>query len=461
MATEPLVAAEGVSHYYGAGSIRRQILFEVTTAILPGEIIILTGPSGSGKTTFLTLVGGLRSTQEGSLRVLGQELRGATENVLVGVRKDIGYIFQSHNLLDSLTASQNVQMAMQLHPQTSRREMHEKARGALEAVGLGQRVEHYPDQLSGGQKQRVAIARALVNAPRLILADEPTASLDKHSGREVVELMQRLAKEQGCAVLLVTHDNRILDVADRILHLEDGRLASFTNAVLSNTRQLMALWAQGNRKGELGRRVRALPMEHFAALLDQVTAEFQQFTHILEMSNGDAFDSMLEQVIEAFTLKVGEMLQAERATLFLVDAERGELWSTVAQAEGEHALEIRVPIDAGIAGRVARTGEVVNIQDAYQDPTFHRDVDTRTGFQTRHVLCAPIRDTSGGVFAVAQLLNKTTGTPFDATDERRFRELAGSIGVVLESWWRMSRSRRRAAADAASLADGGMGAARV
>src|SRR6185369_16675181 len=149
--------------------------------------------------------------------------------------------------------------------------------------------------------------------------------------------------------------------------LEDGRLASFTNAVLSNTRQLMALWAQGNRKGELGRRVRALPMEHFAALLDQVTAEFQQFTHILEMSNGDAFDSMLGQVIEAFTLKVGEMLQAERATLFLVDAERGELWSTVAQAEGEHALEIRVPLDAGIAGRVARTGEVVNIQDAYQD----------------------------------------------------------------------------------------------
>jgi len=140
VATEPLVAAEGVSHYYGAGSIRRQILFEVTTAILPGEIIILTGPSGSGKTTFLTLVGGLRSTQEGSLRVLGQELRGASENVLVRVRKDIGYIFQSHNLLDSLTASQNVQMAMQLHPQTSRREMHEKARGALEAVGLGQRV---------------------------------------------------------------------------------------------------------------------------------------------------------------------------------------------------------------------------------------------------------------------------------------------------------------------------------
>src|SRR5262249_28679878 len=150
------------------------------------------------------------------------------------------------------------------------------------------------------------------------------------------------AKEHGCAVLLVTHDNRILDVADRILHLEDGRLASFTNAVLSNTRQLMALWAQGNRKGALGRRVRELPMAHFAALLDQVTAEFQPFTHILEMSNGDAFDSMLEQVIEAFTLKVGAMLQAERATLFLVDAERNELWSTVAQGEGEHALEIRV-----------------------------------------------------------------------------------------------------------------------
>ena len=442
MASAPLVAADGVSHYYGTGSVRRQILFEVTVAIMPGEIIILTGPSGSGKTTFLTLVGGLRSTQEGSLRVLDQELRGATETVLVGVRKDIGYIFQSHNLLDSLSASQNVQMAMQLHPQTSRREMQEKARAALEAVGLGQRVEHYPDQLSGGQKQRVAIARALVNAPRLILADEPTASLDKQSGREVVEIMQRLAKEQGCAVLLVTHDNRILDVADRILHLEDGRLASFTNAVLSNTRQLMGLWAQGNRKGELGRQVRELPVEQFMTLLEQVTTEFQQFLEVVSMSNEDAFDSMLEQVIEAFTLKVGQLLDADRVSVFLVDTDRQELWSKVAQHDGDRPLDIRIPITTGIAGRVARSGETVNLADARSDRDFAVHVEHDTGYRTRSLLCVPIKDTRGDVFAVAQLLNKKSGESFSAGDLQRFHELAEALGVILESWWRMSRQRR-------------------
>jgi putative ABC transport system ATP-binding protein len=437
----PSVVVEGVNHYFGVPPLRRQILFDVSVEIQRGEIIILTGPSGSGKTTLLTLIGGLRSTQEGSLRVLGREMRGATEETLVEVRKNIGYVFQAHNLLDSLTAQQNVQMSLLLHPGRSAREFRQRAVDTLTAVGLAERVDHYPDQLSGGQKQRVAIARALVSEPRLILADEPTASLDKQSGREVVDLLQRLAKDQGCTVLLVTHDNRILDIADRIVHLEDGRLSSFTAGVASSTQQLMGMFAQHNRKGELIRRIKDLPLAQFGSFLEEATGEFQQLLQVLEMSNDEAFESMIEQVIEAFTLKAGQLLAADRVTLFLVDTERRELWSKVAQSDGEKPLEIRLSIDQGVAGRVARTGETVNVEDAYTLPEFNRDVDQRTGYHTRSVLCVPIQDTRGRIFAVAQLLNKQGAPRFDAADERRFQELAGSIGVMLESWWRMSRQR--------------------
>jgi putative ABC transport system ATP-binding protein len=187
--------------------------------------VIMTGPSGSGKTTLLTLIGALRSTQEGSIKLLGQELRNASANSLVELRRNIGYIFQAHNLLESLSARQNVMMSMELHQHLSAQEQAAMADEMLDAVGLNDRVNYYPDELSGGQKQRVAIARALVSNPKLILADEPTAALDKKSGRDVVEIMRRLAKEKGSAVVLVTHDNRILDVADRLIHMDDGYLS--------------------------------------------------------------------------------------------------------------------------------------------------------------------------------------------------------------------------------------------
>jgi ABC-type methionine transport system ATPase subunit len=358
------------------------------------------------------------------------------------VRRRIGYIFQAHNLLDALTASQNVQMALQTggRPPPG---AAERAQRALRAVGLESRTGHYPDQMSGGQKQRVAIARALVAEPHLVLADEPTASLDKQSGRDVVELMRTLAREQGCTVLLVTHDNRILDIADRIVHLEDGRLHSFTEGVIANTRQLMGMLALNNRKGDLARRVRELPVVQFTALLEQVTGEFQHFLQAMELANTDAFESALEQVIEAFTLKVGDVLQADRVTLFLVDEERGELWSKVARSEGERALDIRIPLGSGIAGRVARTGEAVNTADARADPEFNPDVDARTGYRTQSLLCVPIRNRQGRVFAVAQVINRQGGDRFESADERRLGEFASAIGVILESWWQMSRAERR------------------
>uniref|UniRef100_B8HSS8 ABC exporter ATP-binding subunit, DevA family n=1 Tax=Cyanothece sp. (strain PCC 7425 / ATCC 29141) TaxID=395961 RepID=B8HSS8_CYAP4 len=224
---EPVIAIDQVNHYFGSGSLRKQILFEVSSQIYPGEVVIMTGPSGSGKTTLLTLIGALRSTQEGSLRVLGQELRHASTNVLVKVRRYVGYIFQAHNLLNSLTALQNVQMSMQLHPEIPAAKAKKRSELILTAVGLGDHLHKYPNQLSGGQKQRVAIARALVSEPRIVLADEPTAALDKKSGRDVVELMRQLAKQQGCTILMVTHDNRILDTADRLIRMEDGRLNDY------------------------------------------------------------------------------------------------------------------------------------------------------------------------------------------------------------------------------------------
>jgi putative ABC transport system ATP-binding protein len=224
MEKEPVIAIKNLNHYYGKGVLRKQILFDINLEIYPGEIVIMTGPSGSGKTTLLSLIGGLRSVQEGSLTFLGEELVGVSQNKLVQMRRNIGYIFQAHNLLGFLTAKQNVQMAVELNDNISQTEAVAKSKAMLGSVGLEERVDYYPDNLSGGQKQRIAIARALVNRPPLVLADEPTAALDKQSGRDVVEIMQSLAKNQGTTILLVTHDNRILDIADRIVEMEDGLL---------------------------------------------------------------------------------------------------------------------------------------------------------------------------------------------------------------------------------------------
>ena len=231
---QPVISIKNINHYYGKGSLRKQILFDISLEIYAGEIVIMTGPSGSGKTTLLSLIGGLRSVQEGSLKFLGDELCGASQSKLVHMRRKIGYIFQAHNLLGFLTARQNVQMAVELNNNISQSTAISQSEDMLASVGLQERVNYYPDNLSGGQKQRIAIARALVNHPPLVLADEPTAALDKQSGRDVVEIMQRLAKEQGTAILLVTHDNRILDIADRIVEMEDGLLTRDAQNITSN-----------------------------------------------------------------------------------------------------------------------------------------------------------------------------------------------------------------------------------
>lgn len=221
----PAIVVHQLDHFFGTGKLRKQALFNINLEIAAGEIVIMTGPSGSGKTTLLTLIGGLRSAQSGSLQVVGHKICGASENDLVKARRHNGYIFQAHNLHGSLTALENVQMGLEVHGTFAKKERHQQAAKMLAQVGLEERIHYYPADLSGGQKQRVAIARALVSRPKIVLADEPTAALDKKSGRDVVDLMHDLAKRQGCTILLVTHDNRILDIADRIVYMEDGHLS--------------------------------------------------------------------------------------------------------------------------------------------------------------------------------------------------------------------------------------------
>ena len=220
----PVISVTDLSHSFGEGLLKKEVLHQVSVDFYPGEIIIITGPSGSGKTTFLTLAGALRSVQTGDLLVNGQNLRNLCGADLIRIRQRIGFIFQAHNLINSLTACQNVEMALIGDSRETPESAQQKALKYLAEVGLKEFADKKPNQLSGGQKQRVAIARALVRRPEIILADEPTASLDKKTGREVVTLLHRLAKRSGSAILLVTHDNRILDVADRIIHIEDGCL---------------------------------------------------------------------------------------------------------------------------------------------------------------------------------------------------------------------------------------------
>jgi putative ABC transport system ATP-binding protein len=211
-----------LSFSFGSGELMQPVLKDVSISIHQGEIVLMTGPSGSGKTTFLTIIGGLRQVVKGSVKVLNQQLVNSTEQVKVDVRRQIGYIFQQHNLLESLTALQNVSMTLEMQNDSSEQERLDRAAQMLEAVGLGNRLNYKPEQLSSGQRQRVSIARALVGEPKIILADEPTASLDRQSGQEAVSILKQLAKESGAAILLVTHDYRILDIADRVVELEDG-----------------------------------------------------------------------------------------------------------------------------------------------------------------------------------------------------------------------------------------------
>ena len=222
-----IIHVAGVNHRYGEGATQTQILHDINLDVRSGEVVIVKGPSGSGKSTLLVLIGTLRGLQEGSIRIDDTELLGASTEEILAVRRKIGFIFQAHNLFGSLTAYENVKMALQLSNDRS----HERKRieELLTELDLGKRIYYRPKSLSGGQRQRVAIARGIIHKPRIVLADEPTAALDAKTSRIVVNKLRALAKDHGSAVVMVTHDNRVMDIADRVITVEDGAIKSDTH----------------------------------------------------------------------------------------------------------------------------------------------------------------------------------------------------------------------------------------
>jgi putative ABC transport system ATP-binding protein len=211
-----------VTKRYGAGSTEVTAVHDVSLSVSPSEIVLIMGPSGSGKTTLLSMLGALLKPTGGTIQLNGTTISALEENRLPDIRlKQFGFIFQDFNLLSALTALENVAIVAELAGAKSG-EAKRKAASLLTELGLGERLNFPPEKLSGGEKQRVAIARALINDPRLILADEPTANLDSKIGHEIMRLLRNIAKEQGRSVVIVSHDQRIKDIADRVLWLEDG-----------------------------------------------------------------------------------------------------------------------------------------------------------------------------------------------------------------------------------------------
>ena len=220
----PAISVRGASKIFGEGAAAVRALDGVDLDVARGEVVLLMGPSGSGKTTLLSVMGCILQPTSGSVRIHGREVTGLGERDLPAVRlEQIGFVFQGFNLFPTLSAAENVELALDLKGVRGR-EARRRARSLLEQVGLADKCDVYPADLSGGQKQRVAIARALAGEPSIVLADEPTAALDWSSGRTVIELLRELAHERGRAVVLVTHDTRILEFGDRIAHIEDGRI---------------------------------------------------------------------------------------------------------------------------------------------------------------------------------------------------------------------------------------------
>lgn len=220
----PAISIRGVSKTYGQGSAAVSALADADLDVQSGEVLILAGPSGSGKTTLLSIMGGILAATAGSVKIQGTEIVGLRESQMPKIRlKHIGFIFQGFNLFPALTVRENVEVALDLHGIRGRR-ARARAEELIGQMGLPEKLNTHPANLSGGQKQRVAIARALAGNPPIILADEPTAALDSHSGRIVIDLLRNLARNENRAVVIVTHDPRVLEHADRIVHIADGRI---------------------------------------------------------------------------------------------------------------------------------------------------------------------------------------------------------------------------------------------
>ncbi|MEK7424832.1 MAG: ATP-binding cassette domain-containing protein [Actinomycetota bacterium] len=228
----PAISVHHLTKTFGEGRIAVHAVRDVDLDVEPGEVVLIMGPSGSGKTTLLLMLGAMLRPTAGSIMINGIELTSTPERQLPALRAHhLGFVFQDFNLLSALTALENVELACNLAG-TSGRPAEDRAIELLRHVGLGERLHFRPDQLSGGEKQRVAIARALANRPTLLLADEPTANLDSSHGRDIARLLLQLAREQRCSIVIVSHDDRLREIADRTLWLEDGAFRELDTMVV-------------------------------------------------------------------------------------------------------------------------------------------------------------------------------------------------------------------------------------
>jgi putative ABC transport system ATP-binding protein len=223
----PIAELRGVTKTYGQGEAEVHALRGIDLELHPGEVLVVLGPSGSGKTTLLNIIGGIESATAGEVRVNGVDLAGKGPEELAAIRREnVSFIFQFFNLIQTLTAAENVQVIAELTERVGRDQLTDRVAEVITEVGLDDRADHFPGQMSGGQQQRVAIARALVTGPRLLLCDEPTGALDLDTGRTVLDLLQRTARGGGRCVVIVTHNQGIAAMADRVLRVHDGSIAS-------------------------------------------------------------------------------------------------------------------------------------------------------------------------------------------------------------------------------------------
>jgi putative ABC transport system ATP-binding protein len=396
--TEPVVIVRGVNHHLGMGSLRRQILFDISAEIAPGELVTVMGPSGSGKTTLLTLIGALRTLTDVSLRVFGTELRDASQAQITRIRRRLGFVFQHHHLIESLTACKNVEVGLGASG-LSRDERRRRAIAMLEGVGLQDHVHSYPNQLSGGQCQRVAVSRALVRDPELILADEPTASLDKQSGREIVELLRRLARQRGCSVIMVTHDPRILDVADRLMYLEDGRLSSFSAITSAHSVHLLTALRPLAEGAQLSPFIAKMGQADFIDMMRSVGAESEQFLNVLDFGG-------LEEMAVLFPLLTRVALDRVRSQ---VEARAARIWA----GDGSAAPRCicASPSTSGQANPV--------VMEALRAAEPRHDGDT---------LCIPLETRDCQTYGLMEF----DGVPSRALAERTFRDFVRPFGLLAQ-----------------------------
>ena len=381
-----------VSHFFGEGELRKQILFDVTAEIYPGELVMVMGPSGSGKTTMLNLIGALRRVLHGSLSIFGHELRDASDSTLSAIRRRIGFIFQHHHLMDSLNTRQNVQMGLPGADSGS----HGRVSAILNEVGLSDKEKSMPSALSGGQRQRVAVARALVRQPELLLADEPTSALDRQTGHEIMELLRRLARKQGCAVIVVTHDNRILDMADRLMYLEDGRLTSFAAVTSPHEAHLLTALRAFTASGEIRTLLNEMAEKDFLDMLRTLGAESEQFLNVLELGSVHEVQKVFQDSACAALERASNAAKADSASLWVNNSCRLS-----------HPPGPRQPVPSeGI----------------------QRCFSSRQSQRTASTLCIPLPDREHEMFAVAEF----TGPAVDPSAERQLRDFARPLGLLLQ-----------------------------